>query len=174
MNIKYRLSKEELYDMILYTLCGTKFKKFNYICSDLAFVILLLGSINFFLLEYNPGVSNVIKLIIALVSIIITIGYGISVVRLKGLILNYNVKYFFEPDFINMCDTDITIKLTESKIIINKNDNELISPVSDIRIKVRNDKFMQIKVDFQSLYIPCSAFDDIADKETFIKIIQSI
>lgn len=61
MNIKYRLSKEELYDMIRYNLCETRSKKFNYICSDITLAIITLGTIFIFVSNYSTGISNIIK-----------------------------------------------------------------------------------------------------------------
>ena len=173
MIIKYRLSKNELYDMIIHNLCETRSKRLEYILREILASLILVALV-FLILENGTFIPNIVKIIIVIGVILIAVLNIISVVKFKGLILNHTVKYIYESELNNMCDTDIKIKLTENKIIINKNDNELISPVSDVIIKVRNDKFIQIKVDFQYIYIPCSAFHNIEDRETFMKIIQSI
>lgn len=173
MIIKYRLSKNELYDMIIHNLCETKSKRLEYILREIL-ASLILVTLVFLILGNVIFILNIVKIIIIIGAILVAMLNIISAVKFKGLILNSTVKYIYESELNNMCDTDIRIKLTKNKIIINKNDNELISPVSDVIIKVRNDKFIQIKVAFQSIYIPCSVFHNSEDRETFMKIIQSI
>lgn len=112
MNIKYRLSKDELYDMIRYTLCETIDGRLTYIIKDIIVTILVLALILTTLLD-NTLITNILKVIIVIVLTLITVLYIVSVVKLKGLILKHTMKYFYESKLYNTCDTDVIIKLIE-------------------------------------------------------------
>lgn len=171
ITIKYRITKDELYNFIVYEISKNKTRKLQFMFLDMTIVICIMVFIILLIDANNIEVSLLLKSAIIIGILIVTLP---RIVRLKGMLFKYAIKTSYEAEFENMCDKDTYIFLDKNKIIIRRNDNELISSLKNPYIKINPNYNTQIVLDIFSkkFFIPYAAFNSVEQREEFINLLK--